>query len=140
MGGEQYPVLMYGPNVNFEIKTWNAIFNIIDKKNWVKNFLLTKNHDYDEPYDPDDSEGINIVFEQECSLQEQFDLLEKFLKEYEIELVFDNNFYWKEPYIGCVVKDYNIFNEKNKNYVKDFCERYNLPQPTFYAGITGELQ
>jgi hypothetical protein len=137
MGGEQYPVLMYGPNVNFEVETWNNIFNIIDKKKWVEQFLLTKTHDYTEPYDPDDSEGINIIFEQECSLQEQFDLLHKFVKDNKMELVFGNNFYWNEPYIGCIVKDYSTFNTL---YVREFCKKYSLPNPTFYAGITGELE
>lgn len=140
MGGEQYPVLMYGPIINYPIKEWIEKFNLINKKEWVKNFMLNEKHDYEEPYDSDDEEGIGIVFEQEFEKCEFFELLTTFLKKHFMTFVFNNNFWWEEPYIGMEVKDYNSFSEVHKKVVIDFCQKYNLPKPTFYSGISGELE
>jgi len=140
MGGEQYPLLMYGPKINFPIEEWVEKFCLIDKKKWVKNFMLNEKHDYEVPYDSEDEEGIDIIFEQEYKKHEFFDLLTKFLEKHHMTVVFNNNFWWKEPYIGMEVKDYNTFSEVHKKVVNDFCKQYNLPKPTFYAGITGELE
>lgn len=140
MGGEQYSVLIYGPKVNYSFKDWIEKFDLINKKEWVKNFMLNENHDYEEPYDSDDEEGIDIVFEQEFENHKYFDLLLSFLEKNSMTLVFNNNFWWEEPYIGMEVNDYNSFNEDHKKVVNDFCDKYNLPKPTFYAGIAGELE
>jgi hypothetical protein len=140
MGGEQYSVLMYGPAVNYTIEAWIEKFKLLDKKEWVKNFLLNGEHDYEEPYDSDDERGIDIVFEQEFDKNSYFDLLSAFLEKHSMQFVFDNNFHWDAPYIGMEIKDYNLFSESDKKTVKDFCEEYDLPDPTFYAGIIGELE
>jgi hypothetical protein len=55
-------------------------------------------------------------------------------------IVFNNNFLWEEPYIGMEVKEYITFSEVHKQAVKNFCDKYSLPNPTFYAGINGELE
>lgn len=115
MGGEQYSVLMYGPKVNYSFRKWIERFNLINKKEWVKEFMKVN---YEEPYC--DEEGINIVFNQEFDNYMYYDLLV-------------NNCLWEEPFIGMKVKEYNTFNKQQA--VIDFCDKYSLPKPTFYAGM-----
>jgi hypothetical protein len=140
MGGEQYSVLMYGPKVEYNIDELIYKFNLINKKEWVKNFMLNEKHDYEEPYDSDDEQGVNIVFEQEFKKHQFFDLLSKFLNKYSLNFVFNNNLCWDHVLIGIKVKDYNLFSDNEKQKVKDFCNKYYLPEPTFYAGIDGEFE
>ena len=38
------------------------------------------------------------------------------------------------------VENYNLFSNDNKQKIKEFCDKYDLPEPTFFAGITGEFE
>lgn len=135
MGGDS--ILMYGPKVSYSIKDWVERFNLIEKRKWVKNFMLNEKHDYEVPYDSDDEEGIHIVFSQEFSDDIAFSLMLDFLEKHQLTVGFDNNF-WDYPFIGMKVEDYNSFSNEFKNRVEDFCNVYNLQKPTFYAVINGE--
>lgn len=138
MGGEQYACLMYGPNVEYSVKEWTEKLKVINKKEWVKHFMLFEKHDYEEPYDSDDEEGIDIVFDQEFN--GDF-LLETFLDTHHLSSVYKNNICWDEPMIGMIVKDYSTFIEsKDMKDMQAFCEKYKLPDPTFYGGIYGEYE
>ena len=143
MGGEQTAVLMYGPKKIFDIDLLCEKLNILSKdykKEWVRGFLVEGVHDYEEPYDTDDEEGIHIVFDQEYQNEDKYRLLNEFLQSYGMTYVFDNNVCWEEPMIGIIVLDYNKFTEEKKEKVKDFCNKYNLESPTFFAGIIGEYE
>lgn len=70
----------------------------IDKKEWVKNFLLNEKHDYEEPYDSEDEEGIDIVFQQEYKPPNKGALkFSKLLQTYNLELDDnkDKGYMWK---------------------------------------------
>lgn len=143
MGGEQYPVLMYGPKDFIHITEWAKKFSLVDKKEWVENFLANKSHKYGELNEEEDSyegEGIDIIFLQEFEESFYFDYLQKFLERYGLSFVFDNNFCWTHPSIGMEVGDYNKFTDNDKRKVINFCKKYNLQEPTLYAGIKGELE
>lgn len=135
MGGDS--ILMYGPKVSYSIEDWVERLNLIEKRKWVKNFMLNEKHDYEVPYDSDDEEGIHIVFSQEFSDDIAFSLMLNFLEKHQLTVGFDNNC-WDYPFIGMKVEDYNLFSNEFKNRVEDFCNVYNLQKPTFYAVINGE--
>ncbi len=104
MGGEQYPVLVYGPK---EKRTTDE---------WIRTFGLTDLH----------SEGAN------------FDSLWLYLTSQQMTVVFDNNCCWDSAYVGMVVPDYETYSSRET--VQMFCSRFKLPEPTFYAGLVGELE
>jgi hypothetical protein len=130
--------LIYGPIDSYDVRDWVKNFNLINKKSWVKNFMLNEKHNYEEPYESDDEEGIDIVFDQEFDFYDSkyFDTLTEFLKQYNLKYNFkdlEHGSYLIK--IGMRVEDYDKFTEAQKQQVKKFCEKYNLPEPTFYAGI-----
>lgn len=138
MGGEQQAVLVYGPKKTYYFIELVELFKLIDKKEWVKNFLETENHNYEEPYDPNDFEGIEIVFDQEFT--GLFEVVMDFLDKSNLSLAFVDNCDWTKCYIGAIIDDYEKF-VSNKDYLNPvnlFCEKYNLPKPTFFSGIIGE--
>jgi len=69
----------------------------INKKEWVKNFLLNEKHDYEEPYDSEDEEGIDIVFEQEYKPPNKGALkFQELLDKYGLSLVKeDSGYVWE---------------------------------------------
>ena len=76
----------------------NEVEPEINKKEWVKNFLLNEKHDYEEPYDSDDEEGIDIVFDQEYKPPNKGALkFSKLLQTYHLELddTKDTGYTWK---------------------------------------------
>jgi hypothetical protein len=129
---------MFGPTQQHTVAEWICIFGLVDKKKWVKNFLENEAHDYEDGYDTDDEYGISIIFDQE--FEDWVDILLAFLEEQKLTLVFDNNCCWDTPSIGMEVMEYDIFTDAEKEKVHTFCEKYNLQSPTFYAGISGELE
>lgn len=138
MGGEQYACLMYGPNVEYTMKKWTKKLKVVNKKEWVKHFMLFEKHDYEEPYDSDDEEGIDIIFDQEFN---DYKLFETFLDTHHLTYVYKNNICWDEPMIGMIVEDYSQFlNSQRMKDMQEFCKQYKLPEPTFYAGICGEYE
>lgn len=151
MGGEQQAVLVYGPKKSYDYEEFVDIFQLIDKKEWVKNFLENEQHTYEDPYDENDLEGIEIIFDQEFmdSLDRVNELVTNFLKTYGLSIVFSDNCSWSEFNIGFIVNDYELFNfssvktannKFNMKTVKEFCEKYNLQKPTYFAGIIGEYE
>lgn len=139
MGGEKFAILMYGPKLKLYMLDWIDKFNLINKKQFVKDFILNGKHEYEEPYDYDDQQFIDTIFSQEfydsylCN-----DLFYNFLESKSLTYVFNDNIS-EDLLIGKKVKDYELFTENDKQKVKDFCIKYNLPEPTFYAGIIGEF-
>lgn len=131
MNNHQYAWLMYGPKIGKDIMVWVKKFNLIDKKLWVKNFMLNEKHTYIDPYDSDDEEGIHIVFQQEFDECDYFYLLQYFLDQH--SMCFTNIY---EPSIGMKVEEYTDFTQGQKQKVDEFCKKYDLPKPTFYAGLS----
>jgi hypothetical protein len=62
-----------------------------------------------------------------------------FLATRNMSIFFDNNICWDYCYIGTKVDDYDKVNP-NYNDISKFCREYELPGPTYYAGIYGELE
>ncbi len=138
MGGEQFAILIYGPKINLSYNEWVNKFNLINKKEWVRNFVSKGFHDYEGSFDTFNEDDIDIVFSEE--FYEAPDLLYDFLKEHSLITSFNSNLNWEgEPFIGMEVKDYDLFSEEQKQKVKEFCGKYDLPKPTFYACIIGEF-
>jgi hypothetical protein len=42
MGGEQFAILIYGPKINLSYDEWVNKFNLINKKEWVRNFSFRR--------------------------------------------------------------------------------------------------
>jgi hypothetical protein len=137
MGGEQFAILIYGPKINLSYDEWVNKFNLINKKEWVRNFVSKGFYDYEGSFDTFNEDDIDIVFSEE--FHEAPDLLYDFLKEHSLITSFNSNLNWEEPFIGMEVKDYDLFSEEQKQKVKEFCGKYDLPKPTFYACIIGEF-
>lgn len=137
MGGEKRAVLMYGPKKRHSFMELVELFRLVDKKKWVKKFLETEDHTYEEPYDED--EDIETIFDQEFS--DAAELVMKFLSKSHLSIAFDNNCDWSECCIGAIVDEYEMFlNHTKMKKVNNFCEKYNLPKPTFFGGIIGEFE
>jgi hypothetical protein len=148
MGGEQQAVLVYGPKKSYSFMELIELFGLVDKKEWVKKFMETEDHDY-EPFDDDEDEleGIDIIFDQEFNENDADDVVMNFLNKFHLSIAFDNNCNWGDCYIGAIVDDYKQFmypvkkmNNVNIKTVNDFCEKYKLPKPTFFGGIIGEFE
>lgn len=102
MGGEQYPILVYGPKQKRSVHEWVRTFGLVSK--------------YDDA----------------------FDAVDTFLKSHHMTMVFDNNCCWDSPCVGMEVPDFETFTGRDS--VVEFCSRFKLPAPTFYAGLVGELE
>jgi len=157
MNGEQFSVLVFGPKIKFNIKECVDKFNLINKRQWVNNFINT-HQDIFEAYEIElmktnmEFQEINDIFNRYFYDDEDIDkyqLLLDFLvipvespedSELILDYVFDNNVDWSKFLVGYIVKDYNTFKEAHKIKVINFCKKYNLPEPTFYGAIIGEFE
>ena len=135
MGGEQIAVLLYGPYVQKTIQDWVVALGLVNKKEWVTQFLA------DQGEEPVTAKSmIESIFDEECGTSFLSDVLRTFLLKHGLLIAFDNNVSWNEGFIGFKVKNYNSFHETDKQCVAEFCRTYKLPAPTFYAGICGEFE
>ena len=146
MGGYKNAVLMYGPKVSNSIIEWMVILEYIgnsyeDRKEWVKSYMLKRGDEYDS----DDESGIECVFESEYD-PDDYDLdgvlaLRSIEMGLDVMRVYKDNICWDEPMIGVEVNDYEKFVVSDDvRKMKEFCERYKLPEPTFYGGMCGEFE
>lgn len=142
MGGEQWPILVYGSKQSYTLIEWMERLELIDKKKWVKNFLENEEHTYEDDYDTDDEDGIEVVFDQEYMeyTEEMITTLMNLLSDYNLTVVYFSNFCWEEFGIGLEVAEYENTSSEDKERVQLFCDRYKLGKPTWYAGIVGELE
>jgi hypothetical protein len=140
MGGEQEAVLVYGPKRQFTFMECINLFQIINKKEWVINYITNENHTYTvSPDEFEDEETINVIFEQEY--EKNHYIIDEFLhKTYGLGIVYSTNVDWSQFYIGLIVDDYEKFKFKKSIEVIEFCEIYNFEKPTFFAGIIGEQE
>jgi len=128
MGGEKSAVLMYGPRVQKTMNEWIDLFGLVNKEQWVKEFLEGKPY---EPYEVDEIFGDNFS-------TPVHDLLWDFLEKQSMIYAYDNNVDWGCALIGREVTDYDTIGEDAQQSVKEFCWAYGLPPPTFYAAMVGE--
>lgn len=147
MGGEQQAILMYGPKKRYGFMKLVEIFGLVNKKEWVKKFIETEVHTYEPPFDYNNDEEVELIFDQEFSFRDADNVLMIFLNKFHLSISFDNNCDWSKCYIGAIVNDYEQFmypvkkmNNVNIKTVNDFCEKYKLPKPTFFGGIIGEFE
>ena len=131
MGGEQYPVLVYGPKKSMTIQEWLLVLSVVDVKQFADS---VRDEDESEERYSDESLFIDCYEENE----EDNNKLVKLLEDNKLEMVYFNYFGWEQFSIGYEVKEYDKVSSEEKEKVKTFCEKYNLGEPTFYAGICGE--
>lgn len=122
MGGEQYPVLIFGSKESHSFIEWIDIFD-----------LKNDSGEHDE-YDD------LLVGLKNDSGDEYDDLLVDFLISQNLSMAFNCNCDWSNCSIGIEVDNYETFDNITKAQVYEFCNKYNLSKPTFYAGINGELE
>lgn len=67
--------------------------------------------------------------------KDNLDILEDFLRDNELILVQAEDTEWEKCYIGTVIDNYTTQDIHTINRVSEFCFRYNLPIPTFFAGL-----
>jgi Cft2 family RNA processing exonuclease len=130
MGGEQSPILVYGSTERYEMKQWIVKLKLIDVHEFAQSIKNEKDYDFENMSDEE-------IFDE---YYEDFENLLNFIEENGFTNVFFNNYDWTEFSIGLDVYDFERVTQKEKEKVKEFCEKYNLTTPTFYAGIVGELE
>jgi hypothetical protein len=70
-----------------------------------------------------------------------YDFMDVLESQFNMSFAFSNNVCWDAPMIGVVVDDYVKFlNSEAMEEMKEFCKKYDLPEPTFYGGICGEYE
>lgn len=128
MGGEKCAVLVYGPNKIFELKELCESFKLINYDKYC-----IKDEECEENCEICFNE---IFFDIQYELEE---IINKFLNDRNISIVYYNNVTTEIMGIGIIVDKYenpesNSFKEKMKNII-ELCKEYNLPEPEYYAGI-----
>jgi ferredoxin len=128
MGGEKCAVLVYGPDKIFDLKNLIEIFKLVDY-----NKYCIKCEDCEEE--------CKICFDEEFYniKYELHDLLDEFLDNKNISVVYYNNVSTEIMGIGILIDKYenpesDSFKEKMKNII-ELCKEYNLPEPVYYAGL-----
>jgi hypothetical protein len=140
MGGEQFPILVYGSTERYEMKQWIVKLKLIDVHEFaqsIKNNEDFKDFEVDETDELSDEE---IFYEYYNVNNCDYEKLTKFLEENGLTNVFFNNFNWDEFSIGLDVENFQSIKQEEMDKVISLCEKYNLTSPTFYAGIVGELE
>jgi len=135
MGGEQSPILVYGSTERYEMKQWIVKLKLIDVHEFAQSIKNEKDYDFENISDED-------IFDEYYNYKDDnndYQLL-NFIEENGFTNVFFNNYDWAEFSIGLAVNNFERVTQKEKEKVKEFCEKYNLTTPTFYAGIVGELE
>ena len=140
MGGEQFPILVYGSTERYEMKQWIVKLKLIDVHEFaqsIKNNEDFKDFEVDETDELSDEEIFDEYYKDD---NKDYENLLNFIEENGFTNVFFNNYDWTEFSIGLAVNNFERVTQKEKEKVKEFCEKYNLTSPTFYAGIVGELE
>lgn len=130
MGGEQWPILVYGSTEKYDLKEWIIKLKLSDK-NDVKEDLGNVEDDFDNLDDEEDFDDLDDNDQEK---------LTEFLEENGLTNVFFNNYDWDEFSIGFEVKDFQSIKQDEIDKIKAFCEKYNLTTPTLFAGIVGEFE
>lgn len=136
MGGEKWPVLVYGSKETKRMEDWLVQLKIVNVEEFAKGI-----RDQDE-----NTSDIGVFSNMDLFLdcyeirEEDIYKLDKFLAENGMVMVYFNNFYWDEFGIGFEVKEFDKITRDEKQKVEAFCNEYNLNNPTFYAGIMGEFE
>ena len=146
MSGERFAHLIYGPTIKYATFGWLEIFNLVDKREWV-NRLIKEKYEEDKTIDDeeedkedktiDDEEEIDKIFIQNFDEEQGIEYIFTYLEKYDLKISFESNVFSEYFSVGMEVIDYESFEEKDKQKVKDFCVMHNLPNPTFYAGMNG---
>lgn len=131
MGGEKWPVLVYGSKETKRMENWLVQFKIVNVEEFAKGVR-----------DHDDNHSSDMDLFLDCYEIRSKDIykLDEFLAENGMVMVYFNNFYWDEFGIGFEVKEFDKITIDEKQKVEEFCKKYNLNNPTFYAGIIGEYE
>jgi len=133
MGGEKWPVLVYGSTERNELKQWILKFSLVDVHKFAEEYRMENVYDED-----DDDESIFLsyyVIEYEDS-----ERLIDFISENGLILVYFETEIWDEFSIGLEVPDSDNLTEEEKEKVIKFCEKYGMSKPKMYAGIVGEFE
>ena len=132
MGGEKWPVLVYGSTERNELKDWIFKFSLVDIHKFAEKFRMENNceHDNDE----------SIFFSHYETNYEDSEKLIDFVSENDLIIVYFDTYAWDEFSIGLEVPDSDNLTEEEKGKVLKFCEKYGLSKPKMYAGIVGEFE
>lgn len=140
MGGEQFPILVYGSTERYEMKQWIVKLKLIDVHEFaqsIKNNEDFKDFEVDETDELSDEEIFDEYYKDD---NKDYENLLNFIEENGFTNVFFNNYDWTEFSIGLDVENFQSIKQEEMDKVISLCEKYNLTSPTFYAGIVGELE
>jgi hypothetical protein len=118
MGGEKWPILVYGSTERYDLQDWLHKFSLVDDK------------------DEDDSES---EFEQESN-EDDFEKLSDFVSKNGFIMVYFGSWDWSEFGIGLEVPDVDDLTNEEKEKVNKFCKKFKLSKPKIFAGIIGEYE
>jgi hypothetical protein len=132
MGGEKWPVLVYGSTERNELKQWILKFSLVDVHKFAEEYRM-ENICYD-----DDDE---YIFLSHYKIEyEDYERLIDFVLENDLIMVYFDTKYWDEFSIGMEIPDSNNLTDEEKERVFKFCEKYGMSKPKMYAGIIGEFE
>jgi len=131
MGGEKWPVLVYGSTERNNLKEWILKFSLIDIHEFAKQYKI-KNKNYDL-----NDESIFLSYYE--TDQNDFERLIDFVLKNDLIIVYFDTYNWNVFGIGMEVHDFDEFDQEKEKVFK-FCEKYGMSKPKIYAGIVGEFE
>jgi hypothetical protein len=132
MGGEKWPVLVYGSTERNEFRQWILKFSLVDVHKFAEEYRMEN-----ICYDVDDESIFLSHYKIEY---EDYERLIDFVLENDLIMVYFDTKYWDEFSIGMEVPDSNNLTDEEKERVFKFCEKYGMSKPKMYAGIVGEFE
>jgi hypothetical protein len=133
MGGEKWPVLVYGSTERNELRQWILKFSLVDVHKFAEEYRMENICD--------DDEHDESIFLSHYEIEyEDSERLIDFVLENDLIMVYFDTKYWDEFSIGMEVPDSNNLTDEEKERVFKFCEKYGMSKPKMYAGIVGEFE
>jgi len=138
MGGEKYPVMVYGPTEKYDMTYWLIKLNLIDIHECAKNIRDLRG--IEDNNDKDIKNDIELCIEYYKINGDDYNTFFDFCEKNNLTNVFFNSYDWTEFSIGFEVKNFEDVTKEEMDKVTAFCEKYNLTRPTFFAGLVGEFE
>jgi len=137
MGGEKWPVLVYGSTERNVLKQWILKFSLIDIHEFAESVRENIEEEQKEIIaEYSDEDIFDTFYEIE---EDDSNRLVEFVVANNLIIVYFETEIWDEFSIGMEVPEFDNVTDEDKDKVLNFCERFELKFPTFYAGIVGEF-
>lgn len=133
MGGEKWPILVYGSKERRTMKEWLIKLGIVHISKFAQKLRDSENSEYSYT---DEELFMDCYEDNDDDVERLFD----FVENNGLTIIYFDNYNWEEFSIGLEVKEYEKITNEEKDKIKKFCDTYNLGDPTYYAGMIGEYE